>query len=60
MHNKIAVIDGRISLTGSYNWSKSAEERNQENLLKFIDEKEIIKIYQKRLDYLWKFNNCQR
>jgi len=56
MHNKIAIIDGRILFTGSYNWSKSAEERNEENLLEFIDEEEIIKIYQERLDYLWEFN----
>ena len=64
MHNKIAVIDGKVLFTGSYNWSKSAEERNEENLLEFIDdeeikgeiEEEIIKIYQERLDYLWEFN----
>jgi len=56
MHNKIAIIDGRILFTGSYNWSKSAEEKNQENLLEFIDEEEIIKVYQERLDYLWEFN----
>ncbi len=59
MHNKIAIIDGRILFTGSYNWSKSAEERNQENLLEFIDEEEIIKVYQERLDYLWEFNESQ-
>jgi len=56
MHNKIAVIDGKVLFTGSYNWSKSAKERNEENLLEFIDEEEIIKIYQERLDYLWEFN----
>lgn len=56
MHNKIAIIDGRILFTGSYNWSKSAEERNEENLLEFIDEEEIIRIYQERLDYLWEYN----
>ena len=64
MHNKIAVIDGKVLFTGSYNWSKSAEERNEENLLEFIDDEEIkgeieekiIKIYQERLDYLWEFN----
>jgi len=31
MHNKIAVIDGKVLFTGSYNWSKSAEERNEKN-----------------------------
>ena len=56
MHNKVAIIDGKILFTGSYNWSKAAEEKNQENLLEFIDEEEIIEIYQKRLDYLWEFN----
>ena len=56
MHNKIAVIDGKVLFTGSYNWTKSAEERNEENLLEFIDEEEIIKVYQERLDYLWEFN----
>lgn len=40
----------------SYIWSKFAEERNEENLLEFIDEEEIIEIYQERLDYLWEFN----
>ena len=33
MHNKIAIIDGKVLFTGSYNWTKSAEERNEENLL---------------------------
>ena len=56
MHNKIAIIDGRILFTGSYNWSKSAEERNEENLLESIDEEEIIEIYQERLDFLCAYN----
>lgn len=60
MHNKVAAIDGRVLFTGSYNWSKSAKERNKENLLEFIDEEEIIRIYQERLDYLWKFNEPLR
>ncbi len=55
MHNKIAVIDSAVVLTGSFNWSKNAEERNEENLL-VIDDLEIVNIYQKRLDYLWKYN----
>jgi len=56
MHNKIAIIDRKVLFTGSYDWTKSAEERNQESLLEFIDEEEIIKIYQERLDYLWDLN----
>ena len=56
MHDRIAIMHGRVLFTGSYNWSKSAEERNEENLLEFIDEEEIIETYQERLDYLWEFN----
>ena len=33
MHHKVIVIDEDIVITGSYNFSKNAEERNSENLL---------------------------
>jgi phosphatidylserine/phosphatidylglycerophosphate/cardiolipin synthase-like enzyme len=32
-HDKVIVIDGRTVLTGSFNFTKSAEENNSENLL---------------------------
>ena len=32
-HNKVMVIDGETVLTGSFNFTESAEERNAENLL---------------------------
>ena len=32
-HNKVMVIDGKIVITGSFNFTKSAQERNAENLL---------------------------
>ena len=56
-HNNIAIIDGQILFSGSFNWTKSAQERNEENFLEFIDEEEMIKTYQRRLDYLWENNN---
>jgi phosphatidylserine/phosphatidylglycerophosphate/cardiolipin synthase-like enzyme len=36
-HNKIMVIDGRTILTGSFNFTKQAEENNAENLLVIDD-----------------------
>ena len=33
MHHKVIVIDEETVITGSYNFSKNAEERNSENLL---------------------------
>jgi phosphatidylserine/phosphatidylglycerophosphate/cardiolipin synthase-like enzyme len=32
-HNKVMIIDGRTVITGSFNFTKSAEEGNAENLL---------------------------
>lgn len=52
MHNKFAVIDNKIVITGSYNWTASAGERNDENLL-VIDDKNIIKEYQNQFNNLW-------
>ena len=36
-HNKIIVIDGETVLTGSFNFTKAAEEHNAENLLVIHD-----------------------
>ena len=33
LHDKFAVIDERWVITGSFNWSVSAENRNRENIL---------------------------
>jgi len=52
MYNKFAVIDNKIVITGSYNWTASAGERNDENLL-VIDDKNIIKEYQNQFNILW-------
>lgn len=44
MHNKVIVIDDEILITGSFNFTDSAEMRNAENLL-IIRSKELSKIY---------------
>jgi len=52
MHNKFAIIDNNIVLTGSYNWTASASERNDENLL-VVDDEEIVQRYQDYFNTLW-------
>lgn len=37
MHHKVIVIDGRLVITGSYNFSRSAETQNDENLIVLHD-----------------------
>ena len=43
-HNKVMVIDGETVVTGSFNFTIAAEERNAENLL-IIDDKTLAKRY---------------
>lgn len=43
-HNKIILVDDEIVITGSFNFSKAAEESNAENLL-IIKEKSVVKRY---------------
>jgi len=52
MHNKFAIIDDKIVITGSYNWTASAGERNDENLL-VIDDDYIVERYQDQFNNLW-------
>jgi len=43
-HNKVMIIDKEIVITGSFNFSKAAEESNAENLL-VIRDKELASRY---------------
>ena len=52
MHHKFAIIDNCLLLTGSYNWTFSANHRNDENLM-VIDDPEIIEIFQNQFINLW-------
>jgi phosphatidylserine/phosphatidylglycerophosphate/cardiolipin synthase-like enzyme len=44
MHNKVMIINGEIVITGSYNFSKNAEKRNDENVL-VIHSRDIAEVY---------------
>ncbi len=46
-HNKIIIIDKDIVLTGSYNWTNAAENRNAENLL-LIKNRPTAEIYERK------------
>ena len=45
-HNKIIIIDGKTVLTGSFNFTKQAEEHNAENLLVIEDSGLAVKFTQ--------------
>ena len=53
MHQKFAVIDRRIVFTGSYNWTRSADNLNDENLLLFRDAGQLAEEYRNAFFRLW-------
>jgi cardiolipin hydrolase len=52
MHNKFGIIDNRIAITGSFNWTYTATKHNQENLLA-TSNYDIVKQYQNEFNRLW-------
>ncbi|HQG32485.1 MAG TPA: phospholipase D family protein [Deltaproteobacteria bacterium] len=49
-HSKIMIIDGSTLITGSFNFTKAAEEKNAENLLIFKGNKPLADRYIENFD----------
>jgi phosphatidylserine/phosphatidylglycerophosphate/cardiolipin synthase-like enzyme len=52
MHHKVIIIDERVVVTGSYNFSQSAKTRNDENTV-IIHGPEIARLYSKEFERVW-------
>jgi mitochondrial cardiolipin hydrolase len=53
MHHKFAIVDKAYLQTGSFNFSKSAESRNQENQV-YLDCPVIVPAFVERYEQMWK------
>lgn len=53
MHHKFAVFDRKVVLSGSYNWTRSAADLNEENVF-VCDDARVIGAFQGEFDRLWK------
>lgn len=51
-HNKLAVLDGKLVQTGSYNWTTNAHKNNFENIL-FLDAPDDAAAYAAYFDRIW-------
>lgn len=58
MHHKFAVIDSALVITGSYNWTTSAQTRNEENLL-IIQSSELAQAFEREFQKLWTHKKAQ-
>ncbi len=52
MHHKFAMFDKDTTITGSYNWTRSAERYNHENVV-ITDSKTIFQAFDKEFNDLW-------
>jgi len=52
MNNTFAIFDGKLLVTGSYNWTEYSEKFNYENAI-FIDDSDVIGKYKKEFDSLY-------
>ena len=53
LHHKIAVLDRRWVISGSFNWSPSAAFQNDETLL-LIDSRALAQHFEHEIDRLWR------
>ncbi|XP_054460346.1 mitochondrial cardiolipin hydrolase [Anoplopoma fimbria] len=56
MHHKFAVVDGRLLITGSLNWTLAAVQSNMENVL-VTEEPDLVRPYVKEFLRLWERND---
>ena len=59
-HNKFAVFDNESVVTGSYNWTNPATNKNSENCVFFIRDKDAVEEYDNRFKYLWQINTKKK
>jgi phosphatidylserine/phosphatidylglycerophosphate/cardiolipin synthase-like enzyme len=52
LHDKVLIVDGNITVTGSYNFTNSANNNNNENSL-IIYSKDIAKSYLNEFDKIY-------
>ena len=50
-HNKIMIIDSRVVITGSFNFTMAAENKNAENILILDDLPDLTRAYQENFQH---------
>jgi phosphatidylserine/phosphatidylglycerophosphate/cardiolipin synthase-like enzyme len=52
MHHKFALLDKRLVITGSYNWTFASEARNHENIV-LLREAGLVDTFHHEFEALW-------
>lgn len=56
MHHKFAIVDRRMLITGSLNWTTQAIQSNRENVL-VVEDAEYVKAFQDEFERIWEEYN---
>jgi len=52
MHDKFCIIDGRVLMNGSFNWTVAAAQHNRENV-HICDTPGVVQAFQREFEHLW-------
>ena len=52
MHHKFAVVDRRLLINGSFNWTRNAVLGNSENLV-ITNSTSVTRLFNEEFDKLW-------
>ena len=52
MHHTFALVDGCVLANGSFNWTRSATEKNDENLV-VTDDANLVRVFGLQFEKLW-------
>lgn len=52
MHHKFMIVDGKTLISGSYNWSRTAEHGNHENV-QILEQPAVVKGFGAEFENLW-------
>lgn len=56
MHHKFAIVDRRMVITGSLNWTTQAIQNNLENVL-VLEDAEYVKPFLEEFERIWEQYN---
>uniref|UniRef100_A0A8C3VXF0 Mitochondrial cardiolipin hydrolase n=1 Tax=Catagonus wagneri TaxID=51154 RepID=A0A8C3VXF0_9CETA len=52
MHHKFAIVDRKVLITGSLNWTTQAIQNNRENVL-IVEDEEYVRLFLEEFERIW-------
>ncbi|XP_028341226.1 mitochondrial cardiolipin hydrolase-like [Physeter macrocephalus] len=52
MHHKFAIVDKKVLITGSLNWTTQAIQNNRENVL-IMEDEEYVRLFLEEFERIW-------